>query len=117
MKKLLFIAVIVGFLTMAFGSKMVSLKNGYITNASKTEILKKAGPDCKVQYDRKCNFGQPAVFFPGSITNLTDAENYCRQTSISCPATECVARISVMFGFLAGSPKADSCLPAGFRGK
>lgn len=117
MKKLLFIAVIVGFLTMAFGSKIVSLKNDYITNASKTEILKKVGPDCTAAYERKCNYGAPLVIPPGAITNVIDAENYCRQTAISCPTTECVARLGVIYGFFAGSPKTDSCLPAGFRGK
>jgi len=76
-----------------------------------------AGPDCKVAYDRKCNFGAPSVFLPGQITSPIDIDNYCRQTSISCSTTECDARLNVMFGFKAGSPKTDSCLPAGYRGK
>lgn len=76
-----------------------------------------AGPDCKVAYDRKCNFGNPSIFPSPAILSDNDVFNFCRQNSISCAATECTARLNVLYGFAEGSPKLDSCLPAGYRGK
>lgn len=117
MKKLLLIGLIVCVLVSSYATIVV--KTNPVMAKSKTEKVhvKKVGPDCKLQYDRKCNFGQPLVLFPGQITNQIDIDNFCRQTSISCPVTECSARLSVLFGFLPASPKTDSCLPAGYRGK
>lgn len=76
-----------------------------------------AGPDCNAAYSRKCNFGAPFTLPPNQIFTPTDVDNFCRQTTISCSLTECVARISVLAGIVPGAPKPDSCLPAGYRGK
>jgi hypothetical protein len=118
MKKTLFFGLILGMLTISgFIGKGLVKPSEENQVAKKTDVSIVCGPDCKVAYDRKCNFGSPTVFVQGQITNPTDVTNYCRQTSISCPVTECDARLNVLFGFLSGSPKTDSCLPAGYRGK
>ncbi|MFV8326198.1 hypothetical protein [Flavobacterium sp. ZS1P14] len=118
MKKILFIGLVLGILTICgfIGNEQVTVQVEKQT-AAKMEAATKPGPDCQTTYARKCNFGNPLLILPGQITSPTDVENYCRQTSISCPVTECVARLNVMYGFLPGSPKVDSCLPAGYRGK
>lgn len=118
MKKTLFIGLILGMLTISgfIGKELVTVQAEKQT-AAKMEAAIIPGPDCKVTYERKCNFGNPIAIQIGQITNMTDVDNYCRQTTISCPVTECVARLNVLFGFVAGSPKVDSCLPAGYRGK
>lgn len=118
MKKTLFIGLRLVMLTISgfIGKELVTVQAKKQT-AAKMEAAIMAGPDCKVAYERKCNFGNPLVIAPGTIINMTDVDNYCRQTTISCAPTECVARLDVLFGFVAGSPKVDSCLPAGYRGK
>lgn len=118
MKKTLFIGLILGMLTISgfIGKELVTVQAEKQT-ATKMETAIMAGPDCKAAYDRKCNFGSSSLFPSPAITNSIDIYNYCRQTSISCSATECDARLNVLYGFLPGSPKTDSCLPAGYRGK
>lgn len=118
MKKTLFIGTVLVMMTSSCSNDnepvTLPLDNQILTNKKEITVL---GVDCFAAYSRKCNFGIPLVLSPGQITNPLDVENYCRQTSISCPVTECTARLNVMFGFLPGSPKPDSCLPAGYRGK
>jgi hypothetical protein len=118
MKKTLFISLILGMLTISgfIGNELVTPSNEK-QFAKKIDASKVYGPDCKVAYDRKCNFGNSSVFPSPAITSPIDVYNYCRQNSISCSATECAARLNVLYGFQAGSPKTDSCLPAGYRGK
>jgi hypothetical protein len=118
MKKTLFISLILGGLTISgfIGNEPVTPSNGK-QFAKKMDASKVYGPDCKLAYDRKCNFGISSVFPSPVITSPIDVYNYCRQTVISCPVTECDARLNVLYGFQAGSPKTDSCLPAGYRGK
>ena len=118
MKKLLLIGLVLVTLTISgfIGKELVTVQAEKQT-AAKMEASIMLGPDCKVAYERKCNFGNPLAIPGGTIINMTDVDNYCRQTSISCPVTECVARLNVLFNFLPGSPKVDSCLPAGYRGK
>lgn len=115
MKKLAFIGLIVVFLASSYTA--IAVKSNHIKAKTEATKIKKVGPDCKVMYDRKCNFGSPSIFPSPAITNSIDVYNFCRQTSISCSVEECTARLNVLYGFQAGSPKNDSCLPAGFRGK
>lgn len=118
MKTTLFIGLVVSMLVSSCSNEIepVTLP---IDNqvAAKTDASTARGSDCQSQYERKCNFGNPLSILPGTIIDMTSVDNYCRQTSISCPVTECVARLDVLFGFIAGSPKGDSCLPAGYHGK
>lgn len=118
MKKTLFIGLILGMLIISgfIGKELVTVQEAKQT-AAKVEAALMPGPDCKFQYEKKCNFGNP-LFIPGGvIMSMGDVENYCRLSSTSCSYEECVARISVLYGIQPGSPKADSCLPAGYRGK
>jgi hypothetical protein len=118
MKKTLFIGFALGMLTISsfIGKGLVKLPEENQA-ATKTDASTVYGPDCKVAYDRKCNFGSPSVYPSPAILTPTDVYNFCRQTSISCSATECTARLNVLYGFVPGSPKTDSCLPAYYRGK
>lgn len=118
MKKTLIIGLILGMLTISgfIGNELVAVQAEKQT-AAKMEAVNMPGPDCKVAYDRKCNFGNSSIFPSPAINSPIDVENFCRQTSISCSVPECVARLDVLYGFLAGAPKTDSCLPAGYRGK
>lgn len=118
MKKILFIGTVLVMMTSSCSNDnepvTLPLDNQILTNKKEITVL---GADCKVAYDRKCNFGNPSVFPSPAITNSNDVYNFCRQTSISCSVTECTARLYVLYGFASGSPKLDSCLPAGYRGK
>jgi hypothetical protein len=118
MKKLLLIGLVLGMLTISgfIGKELVTVQAAKQI-AAKIETSTMPGPDCKVAYERKCNFGNPLFIPGGTIMNMIDVENYCRLSTISCSQTECVARISVLYGIQPGSPKLDSCLPAGYRGK
>lgn len=118
MKKILFIGLVLGMLTIS-GFIGIGLVNPSEENGvtAKMEAATMPAPDCKAAYDRKCNFGTTSVFPSPAITSPIDVYNYCRQTSISCSPTECDARLNVLYGFQVGSPKTDSCLPAGYRGK
>lgn len=113
MKKTLFIGLILGMLTITgfIGKGLVKT-----SEENKATIKKDAstayGPDCKAAFDRKCNFGQTSIFPSPAIFTPVDVDNFCRQTTISCTVTECLGRLNVLYGFLPGSPKVDSCLPA-----
>lgn len=113
MKKVLYFMLIVGFFAIAYSAKFVETRFENTTGKTKSIV----GQDCIAAYERKCNFNRPMLFPSPAITNIIDVDNFCRQTSISCPINECVARLGVLYGFWPGSPKTDSCLPAGFRGK
>ena len=113
MKKLLYLVLIVGIFVIAYSAKIVETKFANTTEKSKPIV----GPDCKATFERKCYGGSVLVLFPGQVTDAIEANQFCANQSITCSQAECVARISVLAGIVAGSPKPDSCLPAGFRGK
>lgn len=118
MKTTLFIGLVVSMLASSCSNEIEPVTLPIDDQvATKTDASTARGSDCLSQYERKCNFGNPLSIPAGTIFDMTSVDNYCRQTSISCPVTECVARLNVLYGFLAGSPKTDSCLPAGYRGK
>lgn len=118
MKKTLFFGLVLGMLTISgFISSEPVKGTVYKQTAVRMETSPMPGPDCKVAFERKCYSGNPVVLLPGQITNATDAQNFCTYNPISCSLPECIARISVLAGILPGSPKPDSCLPAGYRGK
>ncbi len=118
MKKSLFIGLVLGMSTISgfVGNKIITTQAEKQT-AAKMETAILPGPDCKVAFERKCYFGNSLVILPGQVTDAISAQNFCTYNPISCSLTECTARISVLAGILPGSPKADSCLPAGYRGK
>ncbi|WP_417973830.1 hypothetical protein [Flavobacterium sp. ZB4P13] len=119
MKTILFICLALGVLTSPSFKENESImppkKNQAATKIAATTML--VGPDCKVAFERKCYGGAPLVVLPGEIADPFDSNRFCSSHPISCSMTECSARLNVMFGFLPGSPKSDSCLPAGYRGK
>lgn len=118
MKKILLIGLVLVMLTISgFIGKGLVKPSEESQVATKTDNSKVYGPDCRVAFERKCNFGNPLFIPGGTILNMADVETYCDLASISCPVTECSARLGVLFGLAAGSPKVDSCLPAGYRGK
>jgi LPS O-antigen subunit length determinant protein (WzzB/FepE family) len=118
MKTTLFIGLVVSMMAASCSNENDILTAPAVNQvATKTDASTARGLDCKVAYERKCNFGNSIDLYTLPITNMTDVENYCRQTTISCAPTECTARLAVLFGMLPGSPKVDSCLPAGYRGK
>lgn len=118
MKKTLFIGLILGMFTISgfIGNELVAVQAEKQT-ATKMEVPTLPGPDCQAAFERKCYYGNPLIVLPGEIVDLLDTQRFCSAHPISCTVTECSARLSVMFGFLPGSPKSDSCLPAGYRGK
>lgn len=119
MKTILFIGLALGVLTSPSFIENESItppkKNQATTKTTPTTM--RVGPDCKVAFERKCYFGNTLVLLPGQVTDAITAQNFCTFNPISCSTLECVARISVLAGVLSGSPKTDSCLPAGYRGK
>jgi hypothetical protein len=118
MKKTLFIGLILGMLTISCSNENELLTLPVVNQvATKTDASTARGSDCKTQFEKKCYFGNPLVLLPGQVTDMIDAQNFCTFNPISCSNLECVARISVLAGIVAGSPKVDSCLPNGYRGK
>lgn len=118
MKKTLFIGLVLGMLTISgfIGNEPVTGKEEKQT-AAKIEVATMSGPDCRISFERKCYFGNPLVVLDGEITDSLDTTRFCSAHPISCSPSECSARLNVLYGFLPGFPKADSCLPAGYRGK
>jgi hypothetical protein len=117
MKKVLFIGLIAVFVASSYTA--IAVKSDPVKPKAKKEAAttKKVGPDCKVQYERRCNGGATLVLFPGQVTDQIEAEQFCITNRATCPLKECVARISVLASIAEGSPKLDSCLPTGYRGK
>lgn len=118
MKKLLLIGLVLGMLTISsFIGKEPLTAHAEKKTVAKMVAVAMPGPDCRVAFERKCYYGNPLVVLEGEILDALDTIRFCASHPISCSPTECSGRLNVLYGFLPGSPKVDSCLPAGIRGK